>query len=290
MVVLVCGSLYLPEEDEEIICQTINHAVMEKGKVFVAWLKNGILAVDADVLAQFLNPALAMSFAMPPSAQGHTNDPLHSFDQRRRFEQPPDRKPGYACGIENLQPQRVSLPATTRTYNTKQGSVTGKLVLKSKLRYRNISVESADLKFLSEEFFEIPEDIVQHLLKTYQHIHERQVKIMLVPSHNQHLCYVGDEEIEMAANDLLLLQTRVKNGVVSFHEDDIEARYPVDWQVPGYIIEELKTKASNGKLFIVSDEKGNLKCTVKRTESKFKDALAGVRDMVLAVAFSTLKK
>ena len=287
---MVCGSPSLPEKDEEIIYQTINRAVVEKGKVLIAWLKNRRLTVDADVLAQFLNPALAMSFAMTPSAQGYSNVLLHSFDQRRRLEQPPDRKPGYAWGIENLQQQRVSLPATTRTCNTKQGSVTGKLVLKSKLRYGKISFESADLKFLSGEFCGIPEDIVQHLLQGYQHIHERQVKIMLVPSHNQHLCYVGDEEIEMADNDLLLLQTRVKNGVVSFHNDEIEARYPADWQVPVYILEELKTNASNGKLFIISDEKGNLKCTVKRTESKFIDALFGVRDMVLAVAFSTLKK
>ena len=155
-------------------------------------------------------------------------------------------------------------------------------MLKSKLRYGHISFESADLKFISGELWKIPEDIVQHLLKRYRHIHVRQVKIMLVPGHNQYFFYVGDEEIEMAHNDLLFLQTRVTNGMVSFHEDDVVSRYPGDWQVPMVILADLKRKASNGKLFIISDKKGNLRCTVKRTEFKFREAVAGGRDMVVA--------
>ena len=55
MVVCVCGSLCLPQNDEEIIIQTINRAVMEKNKGFVTWLKDGILTVDTDVLVQLLN-------------------------------------------------------------------------------------------------------------------------------------------------------------------------------------------------------------------------------------------
>ena len=49
-----------------------------------------------------------------------------------------------------------------------------------------------------------------------------------------------------------------------------------------YILEDLKRKASNGKLFIISDEKGNLRCTVKRTERVKEAAVAAVRDVVLA--------
>ena len=102
---------------------------------------------------------------------------------------------------------------------------------------------------------------------------------MSIPSHNQQLVYVGDQGIEMADNDLLLLKTRVRNGLVSFHEDDIEARYPADWRVPGYILEELKRKGSNGKLFIISDEKGNLKSCIKPEK---KDRFAGARNKALA--------
>ena len=264
----VCGSLSWNEEDEEIIHQTIHSTFEEKNKGFIAWLKNGRLTVDTDVLVQLLNPALTTSFVMPPSSpprsrdQGLTNVPLHSFDQRLQVQQLPERKLGYGWENENLEP--VCLHAATPTYNAKQvQSVIGKLVLESKLRNGLISFEPADLKFLTGEFREIPEDIVQHLLQTYKEIDESRVKIMLIPSHDDLLIYVGDQEIEMADNDLLLLKTRVNNGLVSLHEDDIEARYPADWQVPAHILEDLRRRGSSGKLFIISDEKGNLKCHIK---------------------------
>lgn len=276
---MVCGSLSLPNKDEEMIHRTIYDTIKKEDKGFIAWLKNGRLTVDTDVLAQLLNPSLNLWCVMTPRgvAQGQVNVPLNSFEQRRHLEQPPERKPGFGGEIKNLQQQRVSLPAETRA-KTKQGSVMGKMVLKSKLRFGNISFELADLKFLSPEFREIPEHIVQHL-KTYKHVAESNVKVMLVPSHNKQVVYVGDQEIEMADNDLILLKTRVRNGLVSFHEDDVEVRYPADWQVPEGILEDLKRKASNGKLFIISDEKGNLRCTVKNV---VKDTVVGVRDMVLA--------
>ena len=264
MVILVCGSLCLPKKDEEIIHQTIHRTFEETDKGFIAWLKNGRVTVEPDVLAQLLNPALARSFEMPPSspggvAQGQSNVPLHSSDRRRHLEQLTERNPGYGWENENLLQQRVLVPAATPAYNTEQNRLIGKLVLKGKLRYGEISLYPADIK----KFREIPEDIVQNLRQTYTRIPESEFKIMFVLNHNQHVAYVGDQEIEMADNDLLLLKTLVINGLVSLREDHIEARYPADWQVPVYILEDLKKKKSNGKLFIISDEKGNLKCHIK---------------------------
>ena len=277
---MVCDSLSLPKADEHIIHQTIHRTFKERDNGFIAWLKNGRLTVDTDVLVQLLNPAPVKSFRMPPRAQGETNIPLHSFDQRRHLEQPPERKPGYGLENENRQQQLESFPVAIPTYSTKQNPLIGKLVLKSKLRYGNISFEGADLKFLSEEFQEIPEDIIQHLLQTNRQVRETRVKIMSIPSHDQQLLvYVGDEEIEMDDNDLLLLKTRVINGLVSFDEDHIEARYLADWQVPVYILEHLKQKGFNGKLFIISDRKGNIKCHIKPAK---KDRLAGAKSMALA--------
>ena len=285
----VCGSLSLNKEDEEIIHQTIHRTFEEEGKGFIAWLKNGRLTVDTDVLVQLLSPALTMSFVMPPSSPPQGGDqrltfvPLDSFDQRLQVEQPPERKLGYGWENENLKP--VSLSAATPTYNAKQNRVIGKLVLKSKLRYGLISFDSADVQFLGQEFWKIPGDLDKSLLKTFKHIYDRQVKIMSIPSHNQQLVYVGDQGIEMADNDLLLLKTRVINGLVSFHENDIEARYPTDWQVPVYILEDLEKKGYNGKLFIISDEKGNLKSCIKPEK---KDRVAGARNKALAFFTSNM--
>ena len=277
---MVCGSLYLPKKDEEMIYQTINRTFEEKRKGFIAWLEDGRLTDGNDYLVQLLNSALVVSFGMPPSAQGETNIPSNSFDRRRHLEQPPERKPGYGQENESLQQQRESFPVTIPTNNTTQNRLIGRLVLKSKLRYGDISLKPADLKFYSEEFWEIPEDIAQDLLQKNKHIDESTVKIMLVPSHSQQLVYVGDQEIEMADNDLLLLKTRVINGLVSFHDDDIEARYPADWQVPVYILEHLAKKGFNGKVFIISDEKGNLKCHIKPEK---KDRVAKAKRKVLAL-------
>lgn len=294
MVILVCGSLYLPKKDEEIIYQTIQRTFEEKGKGFIAWLKNGKLMVDTDVLAQLLKPTSNESLVMPASSpqwvlQGQTNPPLPSSDQGSYVEQPPGRKPGYGWTNENLQQQRVSPPAAatpTYVYNyTKNNPVKGKLLLKSKLRYGNISFESSDLEILCDEFWKNPGEVAQDLLKTYKRIDERQVKILSVPNHHSHLAYVGDQGIEMADNDLLLLKTRVNNGLVSFDENDIEVRFPADWQVPVKILEDLKNKRLDGRLFIISDEKGNLKCTVKKLGVK--DRMAGAKDK--AVAFITSK-
>lgn len=281
VIFLVCGSLSLPNEDEEIIHRTIYDTIKKTDKGFIGWLKDGRMLVDTDILVQLLNPALVMSFGMPRSAQGETNIPLHSFDQLRHLEQPPERKPGYGLENENLQQQLESFPVAIPTYSTKQNPLIGKLVLKSKLRYGKISFGSADLKVLSPKFWEIPEDIVERLLQTNKHFDEREVKIMLVPSRNEQVVYVGDQDIEMADNDLILLKTRVNKGLVSIHEDDVEVRYPADWQVPDGILQNLKRTASNGKLLIISDEKGNLRCTVK-SSVKLKDRVVGVRDMVLA--------
>ena len=288
VVVLVCGSLSLPDEDEEIIHRTIYDTIKKKEKGFIAWLKDGRLTVDTDVLAQLLNPDLILSCVTPPggAAPGQTNIPVHSLHQRLHLQPPPERKPPYGWENENLQQQRVSLPVATPTNKTKPNRVMGKLLLKSKLRYGKISFNSPDLEFLSEEFREIPDVIAQSLLKTYKHINERKVKIMSVPDHNSaQLVYCGDQEIEMADNDLILLKTRVRNGLVYFHEDDIEVRYPADWQIPTHILEDLRKKGSNGKLFIISDEKGNLRSIVK---SAVMDRVTGTKDK--ALAFFTFKK
>lgn len=61
---MVCGSLYLLMKDEDIIHQTIYRTVKGKDKGFIAWLKNGRLKADPDVLAQLLNPVFIMSCAV----------------------------------------------------------------------------------------------------------------------------------------------------------------------------------------------------------------------------------
>lgn len=71
--------------------------------------------------------------------------------------------------------------------------------------------------------------------------------------------------IQIADNEHLLLKTRVYKGVVSFDESDVHFRFG-NWEIPQYIVESLKREYFEtpcGELYIVSDEKENLRCTLK---------------------------
>ena len=92
-------------------------------------------------------------------------------------------------------------------------------MLKSKLRNGKISFDSDDVVFSSPEFLKIPDVVTQSLLETYRHTDEIQLRVISVEN-----VYTGDQGIEMADNDSLLLKTRVRKSIVSFNEDDLKSR------------------------------------------------------------------
>ena len=158
------------------------------------------------------------------------------------------------------------LPSTAETtaYTAHgPGPLAGKLLFKSKLRHGRISYAPEDVEFSSPHFLGLPDDKKQRYLDNYSHIDEIQLKIVSGRPGNSLLVFVGDQGIEMGNNDLLLMKTHVIKGLVSFREDDVEFQYP-GWKVPLFILEDLKRKSSTGRLFIISDERGNLRCKVKR--------------------------
>ena len=276
----------MPVEDEKKVLEEINRSVEKKG--FIAWLKEGRLSVHRDVLAQFLTPPLAKSYMMSRSGalgvvRGQSNVSPHPLDQQGHEVQPPERIRGHGCEDWNVQQQQTyfhyEIPASA-----KQDSVTGKLVLKSKIRYGNISFEGRDIKFLSPEFQGVPYEMQRELMKQYRYTDEVEVKIMFVPENNMLWVFYGDHGVEMANNDLLLLKTRVINGQISFYGSDVEFCCP-NWTVPGYIAESLKKKACNGTLFIISGEKGNLRTVVKR---RTKEELIGLKDKAVTAIFAPL--
>ena len=58
VIILLCGTPLLGKA-EELVYQNLYGTVKENEKGFIAWVKDGRLSVDTDVLAQLLNPALA---------------------------------------------------------------------------------------------------------------------------------------------------------------------------------------------------------------------------------------
>ena len=166
--------------------------------------------------------------------------------------------------------------AETPTYTAQgPGPLVGKLLFKSKLRHGRISYAPEDVEFSSPHFLGLPDDKKQRYLDNYSHIDEIQLKIVSGRPGNSLLVFVGNQGIEMGNNDFLLLKTRVIKGLVSFREDDVEFQYP-GWKVPLFILEDLKKrKLSTGRLFIIPDERGNLRCQVRgEVADKLADSVA----------------
>ena len=274
IIILVCDDVSLPEEYARILHNEIYRTVKEKG--FIAWLKKGTLTVGTDVLAQVWNPAFSGSYVRPEnSVQGQINFPSLSVGEVRCSSvHPSERNPGCGLQIVNVQQQEKPIPPAIPAY-TERNPLKTKLVLKSILRFGRISSIKEDVQFLSSELQEISDDCHQFLLAKWGKVPAIQVSIISVPSdNNRQWVFCGARGIEMADNELVVLNTRVRRGQVSFDKKDLEFCYP-GWTVPMHISEDLKRKEENGKLFVIADGEGNLRCIV---QSETMDKLTVAKD------------
>ncbi|KAJ7369499.1 hypothetical protein OS493_038521 [Desmophyllum pertusum] len=113
-------------------------------------------------------------------------------------------------------------------------SPTGEIVmLKCMLRYGEISCRLEDLQIWDPQF-KAPDYIRKHLYKTYRDTPVTGVRIVL--GVNGQLVWSVDptlkemwwkKELQMAANETLMLKTRLRYGLVSFQEDDVHFRLEI---------------------------------------------------------------
>lgn len=239
MVILICDSSFKSNEDEAIVSQTIERTVNEKGMGFVVWLKNGGLSVDSDILVQYL-------MATPPVPQ-----PSPQANRARNFQ---DKT---SVTVQPRHPSAVSGDA---------------VLLRSLLRYGMISYSSEDLQIWDPEFV-VPEYVSGRLFR--QHRTTPVTGVIIVLDHNGRLQwsvnpkYVEfsrsrNEGIQMVPNETLMLKTLVHYGRVSFQEKDIHFMHG-NLKVPQQIVDRLKEEHRStrcGELYIISDEKGNLRYKV----------------------------
>ena len=164
-----------------------------------------------------------------------------------------------------IQPLMNSYPAIL---------VTGEPVwLRSILRFGRISFDLPDLQLWDHAFI-VPDFINTNLIQLYQHIPEIGVRI--VQGNDGQLQWSVDPKwievsksrykgIEITANETLVLKTRICQGLISFQENDMDFRYG-RFLIPQEIINKLKEEhraTPCGVLYIISDEKGNLRTMVK---------------------------
>jgi len=146
-------------------------------------------------------------------------------------------------------------------------------LLRSLLRDGKISYMLEDLQ-LWDPTFTVPDYINVSL---FQYYHDTPVTgVMIVKGFDGTLrCSVNPklievsrsrcEGIQIAADETLMLKTRIRYGLVSFRESDVQFRYE-NWEIPQCIREILEAEYRSTPcvdLFIFSDEKQNFRSIVK---------------------------
>ena len=172
-------------------------------------------------------------------------------------------------------------PYTTKRY-------TGQPVkLKTRLCYGNISYDPRDVEILDPEF-EVPSHIQRSLSQNYFQTPEAVVEVVSdqksgdlrwsvdtkskgffrkkkQESHPSTSTESNEPVPRLASNETFVLIARVRYGEVSIEKGDLEFIYP-EWETPKYLAETLRREhraTSDGKLFVISDEEGNLRFVVK---------------------------
>ncbi|KAJ7376900.1 hypothetical protein OS493_031780 [Desmophyllum pertusum] len=172
----------------------------------------------------------------------------------------------HGCG--NAQTMQQPVPQGAAPIVSPTGEI---VMMKCLLRYGTISFQLLeDLQIWNPQFV-VPDYIRASLYEKYRGTPVGRVRIVLDVNGHLH-CSVDTKlkelwwkrELQIAANKTLKLKTRLRYGLVSFQENDVQFRFG-DWQIPQHIADSLKDEYSTtlcADLCIVSDEKGH-RCTVK---------------------------
>lgn len=147
------------------------------------------------------------------------------------------------------------------------------VLLKSILRNGRISYQPGDVQIWYPGF-RVPDCISQSLLQEHQNTPEAEVKIakenngelrVTVNVEPRSKEFSPIERTQMAPNETLMLETRLRYGKLSFESGDLRFIYP-NWQIPLYIVESLKREyetTPHGLIYVITDEQGNLRYKVQ---------------------------
>ena len=286
VVILICDDPSFSPKDEEIVSRTIEDIIIPTGKGLIAWLKNGRLSVDHDVLVQLLK-----SLAPEPSAEAN---PFRGFQKLRNrdspcsvaesfstysgqsqgdpLQNPADWQSGHGWNAQNTQQPTPQAAATNQQMRTPATSENGEpVLLRTILRHGKVSLELEDLEVWDPDFT-VPEHISKKLFNKFQGVPEAGLRIVLDNNRREPQGYVSRDlkeftrkkKIKMGRNETLILKTRLHYGQVSFAEDDVHFRHG-NWQIPPHIVESLreKHKSTAGADLIISFKDGRLCCKVQ---------------------------
>ena len=239
-------------------------------KTFVATLNNGKLAMDPDILcSQVLN--LPMTCSTPNtqfiSQEQDVNAYSLSTYSYNVSENYPQRNSSERKSIDEMSAQNIQQLVLWTQSSERPPPV---VVLRSFVRHGEISYRQEDLQIWDPEF-QVPGDIQKRLFHSFWNKPLVGVRVIKL-SNGSTECYVDhnlkqftlDEEIQLDTGKKLLLKTRVRNGKVSFEDNDVKYKYRNNC-IPECIIDDLQMRKADGDLYITLHDSDKFEAIIKES-------------------------
>ena len=255
---MVCNGQSTTVEDT---CNEFIGQISRLEKTFVAKVNNGKLALDLDVFYQVFNLPMI-------SRELDVNADSLSSNSFNLSENNPQRNSSERKSIDEISAQNSQQLVRASQFPGRPPNV---VVLRSLVRYGHISDRKGDLQIWDPEF-QVPECIHNTAL---QRLHNVPLIGVIAIKHSDGgvKWYIDsslkefslDGEIQLDADEQLIMKTRVCNGEVSFEEGAVQFKYG-NVCIPQHIIDGFRSldKKPNGDLYIILHKSGNFRSVVKR--------------------------
>lgn len=300
---MICDpfSVLLPR-DETFISDAVGRILEGTSKGLVVSVKYNKMNMEPDVLAQLILASASSPGSIKLQTSYRGDFPRSSFTSRSPVSAGTERqgqlrkdhsarhqeKTSYGSNRNerNIRQQKCFPAIPTAPPHTTKKHTGESVKLKTRLRYGRISYNPGDVEIL-DPGFEVPSDIKNNLFQNYFQTPEAVVKVVSDPKSGDLRWSVdpkskgffgkerqqsytstspeSDDPVPKASNETFVLIARVRYGEVSMKKGDLELIYP-EWETPKYLAETLRREyrtTPDGKLFVISDEKGDLRCVVK---------------------------
>ena len=236
-------------------------------KTFVATINNGKVAVDLDIWYNVLNLPMTRS---TPNAQSISQEQdvnayslsTYSYNVSGNY---PQRNSSERKSIDEMSAQNIQQLVLWTQSSERPPPV---VVLRSFVRHGEISYRQEDLQIWDPEF-QVPDDIQGRLLDKFRNKPLVGIRVIKL-SDGSTKCYVDqnlkqftlDEEIQLDTGKKLLLKTRVRNGKVSFEDNDVKYKYRNNC-IPKCIIDNLQMTKADGDLCITLYDSDKFEAIIK---------------------------
>ena len=238
-------------------------------KTFVATVNNGKVAVDLDIWYNVLNLPMTRS---TPNAQSISQEQdvnayslsTYSYNVSGNY---PQRNSSERKSIDEMSAQNIQQLVLWTQSSERPPPV---VVLRSFVRHGEISYRQEDLQIWDPEF-QVPDDIQGRLLYKFRNKPLVGIRVIKL-SDGSTECYVDqnlkqftlDEEIQLDTGKKLLLKTRVRNGKVSFEDNDVKYKYRNNC-IPECIIDDLQMRKADGDLHICLHDSDKFEAIIKES-------------------------